>query len=136
MFNSFSRYQPQLLGILRIVTGLLFLSHGLVKLFGFPPGAQPGQVELLSVVGIGGLIELVAGALIMIGLFTRPAAFIASGEMAVAYWGFHFAPDNPFPVANGGDAAILYCFIFLYFVVAGPGAFSVEGTNRARATRT
>jgi putative oxidoreductase len=135
MFNSFSRYQPQLLGILRIVAGLLFLSHGLVKLFGFPD-VPPGQQELLTLSGIGGLIELVAGALIMIGLFTRPAAFIAAGEMAVAYWGFHFTPDSPFPVGNGGDAAILYCFVFLYFVVAGPGAFSVERPSRAGVTRT
>ena len=130
MFTSFARYQPQLLGILRIVAGLLFLSHGLVKLFGFPPGAPPGQQELMTLFGAGAVIELVAGTLIMIGLFTRPAAFIAAGEMAVAYWMFH-APGSLYPVANGGDAAILYCFLFLYLVAAGPGAFSVDG-SRAR----
>jgi putative oxidoreductase len=131
MFNSFSRYQSQLLGILRIVAGLLFLSHGLVKLIGFPPDAQPGQQELLTLLGVGGVIELIAGALIVIGLFTRPAAFIASGEMAVAYWMVH-APGSLYPVVNGGEAAILYCFTFLYFVAAGPGAFSLDRT-RARS---
>ena len=129
MFAVLSRYQPQMLGILRIVAGLLFLSHGLVKLFGFPD-TMPGQQDMLTFLWFGGVIELVAGTLIMIGLFTRPAAFIASGEMAVAYWMFHFAPDNPYPVANGGDAAILYCFLFLYLVVAGPGAFSIDRNGR------
>ena len=134
MFTSAARYQPQLLGILRIVAGLLFLSHGLVKLFGFPPGAPPGQQELMTLFGAGAVIELVAGTLIMIGLFTRPAAFIASGEMAVAYWMFH-APGSFYPVANGGDAAILYCFLFLYLVAAGPGAFSVDGRTPSRRRR-
>jgi putative oxidoreductase len=132
MFTSFSRYQPQLLGLLRIVTGLLFLSHGLVKLFGFPPGAMPGPQPLASLFGAGAVIELVSGALVMIGLFTRPAAFLAAGEMAVAYWMFHFGsgmamPYGWTPAVNGGDAAILYCFVFLYFVAAGPGAFSADG---------
>jgi putative oxidoreductase len=136
MFSSFARYRPQLLGILRIVAGLLFLSHGLVKLFGFPPGTPPGQQELMTLFGLGGVIELVAGILIMIGLFTRPAAFIAAGEMAVAYWLFHFTPDTPFPVANGGDAAILYCFFFLYLVAAGPGAFSADGSRMRGPGRT
>jgi len=124
MFASLSRYAPQLLGLLRIVAGLLFLSHGLVKIVGFP-AVPPGQQELLTLMGIGGVIELVAGTLIMIGLFTRPAAFIASGQMAVAYWMFH-APRSLYPVANDGDAAILYCFLFLYLVAAGPGAFSLD----------
>ena len=125
-FEHIRRYQALLLGLLRIVAGLLFLSHGLVKLFGFPPGAQPGPQPLLSLFGAGGVIELVAGALIALGLFTRPAAFIAAGEMAVAYWMFH-APSGFYPVANGGDAAILYCFLFLYLVAAGPGALSLDG---------
>ena len=129
MVTALSRWQPQLLGILRIVAGLLFLSHGLVKLLGFPD-TMPGQQDMFTFLWFGGVIELVAGTLIMLGLFTRPAAFIASGEMAVAYWGFHFAPDNPYPVANGGDAAILYCFLFLYLVAAGPGAFSLDRERR------
>lgn len=118
-------------GLLRIVAGLLFLFHGLVKIFGFPPGAQPGQVPPLSFMGAGGAIELVAGTLIMIGLFSRTAAFIASGEMAVAYWMFH-APQGPYPVANMGDGAILYCFIFLFIAAAGPGAWSVDAMRRSR----
>ena len=131
MPNAIARYQPHLLGILRIVAGLLFLSHGLVKLFGFPPDTPPGQQELFSFFGIGAVIELVAGALIALGLFTRTAAFIASGEMAVAYWMFH-APQSTFPSENGGDAAILFCFIFLYIAAAGPGAWSIDGSRTKR----
>lgn len=131
MFGAMSRYQPQLLGLLRIVAALLFIAHGVVKLFGFPPGAMPGVQDPTSLFGIAGIIELVAGALILVGLFTRPAAFIASGEMAVAYWHTH-APMSLYPVANGGDAAILYCFIFLYIAAAGPGAFSVDGARTRR----
>lgn len=128
MFASFSRFAPQLLGLLRIVAGLLFLSHGLVKILGFP-AVPPGRQELLTLFGIGGLIELVAGTLIMIGLFTRPTAFIASGQMAVAYWMYH-APRGPYPVGNDGDAAILFCFLFLYLIAAGPGAFSLDWARR------
>jgi len=131
MFLSFSRYQPELLGVLRIVAGLLFLAHGLVKLFGFPPDAMPGQQEPLTLLGIAAIIELVAGTLITIGLFTRPAAFIAAGEMAVAYWMMH-APRSLYPVVNQGDAAILFCFVFLYLAAAGPGAFSLERTRGRR----
>ena len=128
--QNLSRWAPTLLGLLRIVAGLLFLAHGLVKLFGFPAGAQPGQQELLSLFGVGGAIELVTGTLIALGLFTRPAAFLAAGQMAVAYWMFH-APSGFFPVANGGDAAILYCFLFLYLVAAGPGALSLDRDGHA-----
>ena len=131
MTSSFSRYAPLLLGLLRIVAGLLFLSHGLVKLFGFPPGAQPGPQALFTMFGVGGVIELVAGTLIALGLFTRVAAFVASGEMAVAYWMFH-APNGLYPAANGGDAAILYCFLFLYLVAAGPGALALDNLIGAR----
>ena len=120
-----SDYAPYALGVLRIVAGVLFLAHGLVKVAGFPEGAQPGQQELLSLLGIGGIIEIGAGALIALGVFTRSAAFIASGQMAVAYWLFH-APASFYPVLNGGDAAILFSFIFLYVAAAGPGALSLE----------
>ena len=134
MTNSdLARFEPVLLAALRIVAGVLFLSHGLVKLFGFPPGAAPGQQELLSLMGIGAVIEVAAGTLITLGLFTRVAAFIASGEMAVAYWMFH-APQSLYPAANGGDAAILFCFIFLYIVAAGAGAFSLERLFRNTET--
>ena len=133
--DALTRYAPLLLGILRIVAGLLFLSHGLVKLFGFPPGAQPGPQPLLTMFGIGGVIELVAGLLIALGLFTRLAAFVASGEMAVAYFMFH-ASKGFYPAVNGGDAAILYCFLFLYLVAAGPGALALDNRLFSGRTRT
>lgn len=132
---ALTRYAPLLLGILRIVAGLLFLSHGLVKLFGFPPGAQPGPQPLFTMFGIGGVIELAAGLLIALGLFTRLAAFVASGEMAVAYFMFH-ASKGFYPAVNGGDAAILYCFLFLYLLAAGPGALALDNLrfgSRSRA---
>ena len=128
-FDSASRWQPQLLAVLRIVTGLTFMAHGIIKLFGFPAGAQPGQQEIMTLMGIGGILETVGGALIILGLFTRPTAFILSGMMAVAYWMFH-APASPYPAVNGGDAAILFSFVFLYFVASGPGAWSLDGRKR------
>ena len=124
-----TRYAPHALAALRIVAGLLFLAHGLVKLFGFPPGAAPGHQQLFSLFGIGGVIELATGTLIVLGLFTRTAAFLASGEMAVAYWLAH-APHSFYPVINGGDAAILFCFVFLYIFVGGPGVLSLDGLRR------
>jgi putative oxidoreductase len=127
---ALSRYQPHLLALLRIFAGLLFLAHGLVKLFGFPAGAEPGQVPLVSLFGLGGVIELVTGALIALGLFTRPAAFLAAGQMAVAYWMFH-APSGFLPIVNGGELAIVYCFLFLYIAAAGPGAFSLDREHRS-----
>ena len=123
-----SRIEGPAYALLRIVSGLLFLFHGLQKLFGMYGGQA---VDLTTRAGLAGMIELVAGTLIMIGLFTRPAAFLAAGEMAVAYWMFH-APQNLYPVINQGEAAILYCFIFLFFAAAGPGAFSVDGARRRR----
>ena len=131
-FNSLSRYSPQLLALLRIFAGLLFLAHGLVKLFGFPEGAQPGQMPLASLMGVGAVIELVTGGLIVLGLFTRPAAFLAAGQMAVAYWMFH-APSGFYPILNGGELAIVYCFLFLYIAAAGPGAFSLDREQPAQA---
>ena len=121
-----SNWQPRMLAVLRIFTGLLFLEHGTVKLFGFPDGAQPGPQHPMSFFWIAGLIELVTGALVTVGLFTRLAAFLASGEMAVGYWHSHF-PQSFYPTVNGGDAAILFCFVFLYLVFAGGGAWSVDG---------
>lgn len=131
MFNQVNGWSSRALAALRIVAGLLFLAHGVIKLFGFPAGAEPGQQELLSLFGIGGVIELITGLLLILGLFTRPAAFIASGQMAVAYWMFHF-PSSPYPAVNGGDAAILYCFIFLYIFTAGPGAWSMDNRTAKR----
>ena len=131
MFNQANGWSSRALAALRIVAGLLFLAHGVIKVFGFPAGAEPGQQELLSLFGIGGVIELITGLLLILGLFTRPAAFIASGQMAVAYWMFHF-PKSPYPAVNGGDAAILYCFIFLYIFTAGPGAWSIDNRTAKR----
>ncbi|MFN3877461.1 MAG: DoxX family protein [Brevundimonas sp.] len=131
MFNQVNGWSSRALAVLRIVSGLLFLAHGVVKVFGFPAGAEPGQQELLSLFGIGGLVELVTGLLLILGLFTRPAALIASGQMAVAYWMFHF-PSSPYPAVNGGDAAILFCFVFLYIFTAGPGAWSIDDRSAKR----
>jgi putative oxidoreductase len=120
-------WEPYALAVLRIITGLIFLEHGTQKFLSFPPGEHAGIGWALNNPGsYAGVVELITGILITIGLFTRPAAFIASGTMAVAYWMAH-APQNFFPVNNMGDAAILYCFVFLYLVFAGPGALSVDG---------
>jgi len=116
-------YSSQILGITRIVAGLSFLEHGATKFLNFPPGTMHPAITSLS--GAGGIIELVAGALIVLGLFSRCAAFVASGEMAVAYFAVHF-PHSIFPTQNGGDAAILFCFIFLYLAAAGPGSFALN----------
>jgi putative oxidoreductase len=125
-WNTMSRSAPQALGVLRIVSGLLFLEHGAQKFLSFPPGDAAGSGLAFANPGAyAGLVELIAGALITIGLLTRPAAFVASGTMAIAYWMAH-APQNFFPVNNMGDAAILYCFVFLYLVFAGPGAWSID----------
>ena len=128
-----NRYAPQALALLRIVAALLFIEHGTSKLFGFPPFAMGELPAVGSLAWIAAVIELVGGLLILVGFLTRPAAFIASGEMAVAYWMAH-APQSTFPANNGGDAAILFCFIFLYIAAAGPGAWSVEGSRRPRVT--
>ena len=118
-------WAPHLLSLLRVVAALLFLEHGTQKLFGFPPpmgGAGPAAFSLLWFAAI---FEFVGGLLLLGGLFTRPVAFLLSGEMAVAYWMAH-APRGAFPALNGGDAAILYCFVFLYLVAAGGGAWSAD----------
>ena len=129
-FNWLQRWQPQLLAILRIVTGLLFLEHGTSKFFAFPvPFPMPGDLPPMLLAA--GVIEIVAGILITLGLFTRLAAFIASGEMAVAYFIGHF-PKGFWPLENMGDAAILYCFVFLYIAAAGPGAWSVDAARGRR----
>jgi putative oxidoreductase len=118
-----SEWEPRVLSILRIVVGLLFMEHGLAKLFGFPTAAlHPAMFQLLWFAGV---IEAFGGLLLALGLFTSPVAFIMSGEMAVAYFYSH-AARNFFPLINGGDAAILYCFIFFYIFVAGGGAWSMD----------
>lgn len=126
--NFLDKYAPQLKGILRIVFGLLFLEHGTAKMFSFPIAATatPHAFNLMSFpVGPAGVIEVVAGILILLGLFSRYAAFIASGEMAFAYFLAHF-PRSPFPLLNGGGEAIAFCFVFLYLAAAGPGSFAIN----------
>jgi putative oxidoreductase len=132
--NTLDRYSPYALAALRIVTALIFMEHGTQKLFGFPAPPESGQPPILSLFGIGAILEFVGGILILLGLFTRPVAFLLAGEMAVAYWMFH-APQSFYPVLNGGDAAILYCFVFLLLVFTGPGAFSIDGARRKTAPR-
>src|SRR5215469_1371167 len=121
--SALASWRPRMLSLLRIVVALLFLQHGLTKFFGFP-GAAPASMPIFPVI-LAGLIEIIGSILLLIGLFTRPAAFIMSGEMAVAYWYAHF-PRNPFPYNNGGTLAILYCFVFLYIFFAGAGPWSVD----------
>ena len=124
------RYEPIVLGIARIVLGLLFLAHGAQKFLSFPPGENAGSGWAFANPGaFAGIIELLCGLLIALGWFTRPAAFLASGAMAVAFFLAH-APRYFWPVHNVGDAAILYCFFFLYLVFRGPGALSVDGDSR------
>jgi putative oxidoreductase len=127
-------WAPRLLSVLRIVAALIFLLHGTQKLFGFPGPPQGGNYPgVMSLLWVGAVIELVGGLLLLVGLFTRPVAFVLAGEMAVAYWMFHF-PRNFYPTLNGGDAAILYCFVFLFISAAGAGPWSLDA-NRARSRR-
>jgi len=125
---DYAVWTPRVLSVLRIVAGLLFLEHGTQKLLGFPPSANPGPA-LLSLMGVQGCLELVGGILLVIGLLTRQVAFILCGDMAAAYFISHF-PRNFFPILNGGDAAILYCFIFLFLAVAGGGAWSLDASRQ------
>ena len=122
--DRIGNYWPETLSIVRIVVALLFLEHGSAKLLGFPTSPNPAPV-IMTLAWFQGVIELVGGFLLALGLFTRPVAFILAGDMAVAYFMAH-APKNFFPLLNGGDAAILYCFIFLLFFVAGPGRWSID----------
>ena len=144
--NGLSRYAPQFLGLLRIATALTFMEHGTQKLFGFPAmggmgrggggGGPPGGGDGGGMPGFMGTLMLIAGVLetfgglaIVLGILTRPIAFILAGECAVIFWWMHVAMmggGTIFPIANGGEAAVLYCFTFLYLVFAGPGAFAVD----------
>ncbi|AHF84154.1 DoxX family protein [Rhizobium laguerreae] len=123
IFDRLSVYQPYGLAALRIITALLFIEHGTMKLFGFPASQMSGALSPLML--FAALLELIGGILILVGLLTRPVAFLLAGEMAVAYFMAH-APSSFFPAVNQGDAAILFCFVFLYLVFSGPGAFAVD----------
>lgn len=125
--NFLGNFKEQSYALLRIVSGFLFIWHGTQKFFDFP---KPGPGDLNAMMSVGGAIEIVAGTLIMIGLLTRPAAFIASGTMAVAYWVFHAPGSNPiFPILNGGELAIMFCFVYLYIACRGAGCWSVDRNN-------
>ncbi|HEV3050346.1 MAG TPA: DoxX family protein [Longimicrobium sp.] len=127
----------RMLAIFRIVAGVMFIAAGTMKLFNYPANPMPGMpaIELWSQMGIGGMLEIVGGTLVVLGLLTRPAAFILAGEMAVAYFQFH-QPTAFWPNANGGVAAVMYCFFYLYLMVAGAGDWSLDGViHRSRGTR-
>lgn len=128
--SRLNAYAPYFLAILRIVAALLFIAHGTSKLFGWPSAAM--QPPLMSLFGLAAVLEVIGGLLLLLGLFTRPVAFLLAGEMAVAYFMAH-APNDFFPVNNGGDAAVLFCFVFLYLVFSGPGAWSLDGQRHATA---
>ncbi len=129
--NIIAAWAPRALSVLRVIAALLFLEHGLQKLAGFPaplPLPAGETVHALSLLWFAGVIEVVGGVLLTLGLFTRPVAFVLSGEMAAAYFMAH-APRGFFPVLNGGEAAILYCFLFLYLAAAGGGTWSVDAAR-------
>ena len=122
-----AEWAPRMLSVLRIVAALLILEHGTQKLFGFPTPnpAAGGSPAPFTLIWDAAILEFAGGLLLLFGVFTRPVAFVLSGEMAIAYWMAH-APRGPFPALNGGEAAILYCFVFLYLFAAGGGAWSVD----------
>ena len=128
-------YSPQARSVLRIVAGFLFAFHGAQKLLGWfgGVGGGGGTVPLFSLFGLAGILELIGGLLFLFGLFTRPVAFLLSGEMAVAYFMSH-APKGTWPILNAGELAVLYCFVFLYFVFADPGPWSLDAAMRKSAT--
>lgn len=124
-----ARWAPRMLSVLRIVTALLFMQHGSQKLFGFP--GDGSTVNLMSLMGLAGVLELFGGLLVLLGLFTRPVAFILAGQMAVAYFMVH-APQGFWPLLNRGEPAALFCFIFLYLCTAGGGTWSVDHCWKGR----
>ncbi len=126
-------WRPQALGALRIVTAYLFIPHGTAKLFGVPHLAMFDGLQLVSLVGLAGILEVFGGALLLVGLFTRPVAFLLSGFMAVAYFMAHASKGNLLlPLLNQGELSVLYCFAFLYFVFSGAGAWSVDAWRNGR----
>jgi putative oxidoreductase len=126
------QWSPRLLSVLRIVTAFLFIQHGSMKLLGFPPSEAFAGVKLFSLIGFAGALELFGGLLVLLGFFTRPVAFILSGEMAFAYFMAH-APHGLYPILNRGELAVLYCFVFLYLAVAGGGVWSIDRIRGRRS---
>ena len=132
MTETLNRYAPYALAVLRIVTALLFIEHGTQKLFGFPASQMGAGGSLPPLMLVAGVLELVGGLAVLVGFFTRPVAFILAGEMAIAYWMMHVPMGGLFPVQNFGEAAIMFCFVFLYLVFAGPGAWSIDAIRSRR----
>ena len=131
----FVTWTPRAQALLRIVTAYLFLAHGTSKLLGVPHVAAFDKLQLFSLIGLAGILELVGGVLLLIGLFTRPVAFVLCGEMAFAYFIGHAAQGHVLvPMLNRGETAVLYCFVFLFFALAGAGAWSVDGLRGRRTT--
>jgi putative oxidoreductase len=129
----FASWTPRAQGLLRIVTGYLYLTHGTAKLLGVPHVASFDNLRPFSLIGFAGILELVGGALLLIGLFTRPVAFVLCGEMAFAYFMAHGSQGYVLvPMLNRGELAVLYCFVFLFFAAAGAGAWSVDAVRRHR----
>jgi putative oxidoreductase len=129
MMESMTAWAPRALSVLRIITGLMIIQHGMAKLIGFPAVAAFAKLEPFSLIGAAGFIELIGGALLIIGLLTQPVAFILSGEMAFAYFMAH-APKSFFPLINGGTLAIIFCFACLYLSTAGAGPWSVDAAMK------
>lgn len=129
LFDGLSKYQPQALGVLRVMTALQFIEHGTQKLFNFPAGDH-AAAALSGLPLAAGILEFAGGVLLALGLFTRPVAFLLAGEMAIAYFIAHY-PRDFFPINNSGDSAISFCFIFLYLVFAGAGAFALDKRRNA-----
>jgi putative oxidoreductase len=134
--TTWSSWAPRIRSVFRIVAAFMFMQPGTMKLFAFPMGMPPhgGTAPLLSQMGVGGALETFGGALLLLGLFTRPVAFLLSGEMAVAYFQFH-APKGFWTVTNGGQPAILFCFLWLYLSAVGPGPWSLDAWRGSLAAR-
>lgn len=129
MMESLTAWAPRALSVLRIITGLMIIQHGMAKLIGFPAVPAFANLNPISLIGAAGFIELIGGALLIIGFLTQPVAFIISGEMAFAYFMAH-APKSFFPLINGGTLAIIFCFACLYLSTAGAGPWSVDAATK------
>jgi putative oxidoreductase len=127
-YDALTRWSPQMLSVLRIMAGLVILQFGTAKVLGFPAVPMFAGVKLFSLIGLAGTLELIGGVLLVLGLFTRPVAFILSGEMAAAYFIAHFSKSF-IPLLNGGNEAVIYCFVFLYLFFAGGGPWSVDAVR-------
>jgi putative oxidoreductase len=128
--SHFAVWSPRLLSVLRIVTALLFMMHGTAKLFQVPHQAMFDNLQIMSLLGLQGVLEVGGGLLLLIGLFSRPVAFVLCGDMAVAYFMAHW-PKSWLPILNGGDLAVVFCFVFLYLAFAGPGPWSIDARLRS-----